>query len=92
MERRRQQRGRTLKSARILLYRHTSVIDCSVRNLSEGGACLNVETTLGIPDRFDVMFDADKSIRSCRLVWHNQKQVGVQFTSEDGEAIPTGSS
>jgi hypothetical protein len=83
MERRRQLRARTLKSARILLNHHQSVIDCVVRNLSPTGACLKVETTFGIPDRFDVMFDIDKSIRPCRLVWHNDKQIGVEFETAD---------
>ena len=79
MERRRELRARTLKSARILLNHHQSVIDCVVRNLSPTGACLKVETTLGIPDRFDVMFDFDKSIRPCRLAWHKENQIGVEF-------------
>ena len=82
MERRRHPRAGTLKSARILLNRHYSVIDCTVRNLSPTGACLDVATTLGIPDRFDVMFDADKSIRPCRLIWHKDKQIGVEFASD----------
>ena len=38
MERRHQSRSRTLKSARILLNHHQSVIDCVVRNLSPTGA------------------------------------------------------
>jgi len=79
MERRHQTRSRTLKSAHILLNRHHSVIDCTVRNLSPSGACLNVESTLGIPETFDLMFDADKSIRTCHLVWHKEKQIGVEF-------------
>ena len=58
MERRHQSRSRTLKSARILLNHHQSVIDCVVRNLSPIGACLKVETTFVIPDRFDVIFGA----------------------------------
>jgi hypothetical protein len=82
MERRNDQRARTLKSARILLSHHRSVIDCMVRNLSPTGACLKVESMLGIPDRFDVMFDMDKSIRPCRLVWHKDKQIGVEFETE----------
>lgn len=86
MERRNQSRARTLKSARILLNHHQSVIDCVVRNLSPTGACLKVETTLGIPDRFDVMFDMDKSIRPCRLIWHNDKQIGVEFATDDDAA------
>jgi hypothetical protein len=83
MERRRQVRARTLKSARILLNHHHSVIDATVRNLSPNGACLNVASTLGIPESFDVLFDADKSIRSCRLVWYKDKQIGVEFTPQE---------
>jgi hypothetical protein len=79
MERRRQPRTRTLKSARILLNHHHSVIDCTVRNLSPQGARLDVASALGIPDEFDVIFDADHSIRPCRLVWHKEKQLGVEF-------------
>jgi hypothetical protein len=79
MERRRQQRARTLKSARILFNQHHSVIDCTVRNLSPVGACLSVACVVGIPERFDVMFDADQSVRSCRMIWHKEKQIGVEF-------------
>ena len=86
MERRHELRARTLKSARILLNHHQSVINCVVRNLSSTGACLKVETTLGIPDRFDVMFDVDKSIRLCRLAWHKETQIGVEFLTADNVA------
>jgi two-component system cell cycle response regulator len=86
MERRHELRARTLKSARILLNHHQSVINCVVRNLSSTGACLKVETTLGIPDRFDVMFDVDKSIRPCRLAWHKETQIGVEFVTADNVA------
>jgi hypothetical protein len=80
MERRQRPRARTLKSARILFNQRHSVIDCTVRNLSAVGACLNVESAIGIPERFDVMFDADQSIRPCRMVWHKEKQLGVEFS------------
>jgi hypothetical protein len=86
MERRHQLRSRALKSARILLNHHQSVIDCVVRNLSPTGACLKVETTFGIPDRFDVMFDIDKSIRPCRLIWYRDRQIGVEFESDRSAA------
>ena len=79
MDQRRQTRARTLKSARILFNDHRSVIDCTVRNLSPTGACLNVASALGIPERFDVMFDSDQTVRACRMVWHKEKQVGVEF-------------
>jgi hypothetical protein len=79
MERRQYPRMRTLKSARILFNHHHSAIDCTVRNLSQHGARLDVASALGIPDEFDVIFDADHTIRPCRLVWHKEKQLGVEF-------------
>jgi hypothetical protein len=82
MERRRHPRARTLKSARILLNRHHSAIDCTVRNLSAVGACLNVASTVGIPESFDVIFEADHSIRACRMIWQKERQLGVEFTSD----------
>ena len=79
MERRRKPRTRTLKSGRILLNNHRSAIDCTFRNLSPLGARLDVASAIGIPDRFDVIFDADRSIRPCRVIWHREKQIGVEF-------------
>jgi hypothetical protein len=70
---------RTLKAARILLNDHHSVIDCMVRNLSPLGARLDVASSLGIPDRFDIIFDADRSIRQCRRIWHDERHIGVEF-------------
>ena len=82
MERRRTARARTLKAARILFNHHRSVIDCTVRNLSPIGACLHVASAIGIPDKFDVIFDADQSMRPCRVVWHKEKQIGIEFAEE----------
>lgn len=78
MERRRQPRTRTLKGAKILFNDHRSVIDCTVRNISVGGACLQVASVLGVPDRFDMMFE-DRTIRPCRTVWRRERHVGVIF-------------
>ena len=82
MERRHEPRRRMLKAAHILLNQHRSVIDCTVRNLSPAGACLNVASSVGIPQWFDVMFDGDRTVRACRLVWYKEKQIGVVFASE----------
>src|SRR5262245_53093851 len=87
MERRRRSRTRTSKSARILLDHHYSAIDCTVRDLSPTGACLSVASTLGIPDCFDVLF-ADNSIRPCRLIWHREKQIGVEFAADASAFAP----
>jgi hypothetical protein len=83
MERRRERRARTYKSARMLLNQHHSVISCTVRNMSPLGACLRVASPVGIPDRFDIVFDADHSVRPCRVVWHKEHELGVEFDRTD---------
>ena len=89
MERRREPRIRTLKAARILFNDHRSAITCTVRNLSAGGACLAVASMVGIPKQFDMIIDSDsdKSIRPCRVVWHGDAKLGVQFAQADAAPL-----
>jgi hypothetical protein len=72
-------RHRVLKGAQITFKAHGTVIDCSVRNLSDRGACLKVETPIGIPDSFDLVLD-HASVRHCHHVtWRKATQIGVEF-------------
>ena len=77
-ERQNQVRQRVLKRAQIVFKGHEAVIDCVVLNLSGGGACLKVETPIGIPDTFDLMLD-HASVRNCRVAWRKATQIGIQF-------------
>ena len=53
-ENRSSQRNRTLKAGTISFGRAAG-IDCLVRNVSETGACLEVESPVGIPDEADTI-------------------------------------
>jgi len=68
-----------LKGAQIIFAHRTAVIDCVVRNLSDGGACLKVASPIGIPDTFELRLDA-ASVRRCRVVWRKATQIGVEFS------------
>jgi len=52
-------------------------IDCTVRNLSETGAALDVTSPLGIPAEF--MLVAEGIQRQCRVIWRKEKRIGVTF-------------
>jgi hypothetical protein len=52
-------------------------IECSVRNLSESGAQLEVRGT--IPNTFDLVIGDDQFRRSCSVVWRNSERVGIRF-------------
>jgi len=50
----------------------------TVLNLSDLGACLKVESPIGIPDSFDFVLD-HAPVRSCRVTWRKATQIGVTF-------------
>ena len=81
-ERRTRQRQRTLKAAKIVFYDKRTVLDCTVRNLTEGGASLMVANTVSLPDTFTLTIPIDKFERSCRVVWRKADRVGVEFISQ----------
>ena len=90
-EKRKVKRTRVLKGAKIIFNQRVSSLDCIVRNLSDAGACLQLASPVGFPTTFELSLDGDRSLRSCRVIWHGADRIGVAFdgptrTSEGGEA------
>ena len=54
-------------------------IDCTVRNLSETGAALEVVTPIFIPDRFTLIVQTEQLKRPCHIVWRKENRMGVAF-------------
>jgi len=54
-------------------------IDCIVKNRSETGAQLEVNSPLYIPDQFTLYLKHDQFKRRCRVVWRSEKRIGVTF-------------
>jgi hypothetical protein len=59
-ERRKTARHRVLQGGSISFHHLGAKIDCTVRNLSEAGACLVVTSPFGIPNEFDLVLDREK--------------------------------
>jgi hypothetical protein len=78
IENRTSQRQRTLKGARIVLPNGNSTIDCTVRNLSERGAKLQVTSIIGIPDAFQLLLP-NAPRRACQVIWRKANELGVAF-------------
>ncbi len=55
-----------------------SHFDCVIRDLSEGGAKLQLPTVRGVPDKFDLMVPGHRP-QHCRVAWRALKEIGVQF-------------
>jgi hypothetical protein len=55
------------------------VIDCTVCNISDAGATLEVVTPLFIPDRFKLIIQSDGLNRPCHIVWRKERRMGIAF-------------
>ena len=61
---------------------------CTVRDLSRGGARLELDRTSPLrvseqlPDELVLYFCPERTEVSCRLAWRDGRHFGVQFTSE----------
>lgn len=78
-------RMRTLKKGTIVLNGGYSVYDCVVRNLSEGGAMLQI-AGLGIPSHFELTMDAAVPRRACTVRWRSDGALGVSFDDVEQKA------
>jgi PAS domain-containing protein len=87
-ERRSKQRGRTLKHARILFHQGRSAIECAVHNFSEGGACVEVISPIGIPSWFDLLLDGEIITHRCTRRWTAGNRIGVSFDAASLPAAP----
>ena len=54
-------------------------ISCTVRNLSDSGAALEVSSPVGIPPNFALVVDGDHTAKPCHIVWRKEKRIGIAF-------------
>lgn len=78
-ERRAASRKRTLFSGKIVFNKQLSVINCIVRNISDAGACLEVEIPIGIPNEFELRVESAGIKGECRVIWQKGKRIGVSL-------------
>ena len=86
-ERRTERRVRVLLRAAIHLPGGDRII-CSVRDLSEGGARLHLGRPTKVPDRFEVVLDADGRRFDCAVRHRSGTSLNVQFLASTDSGIP----
>ena len=74
-EKPRSPRHRVLKGAFIVISEKAPKLECTVRNISDTGAALQVSTTFGLPQAFDI----DGVRRRCHVAWRADIKIGVFF-------------
>ena len=73
--------GRTRINRNALLFYpgRASVFACCVRDVTNSGAGVRLETLNVIPIKFDLSFDNFRTLRQCRLVWRESNFLGLAF-------------
>jgi PilZ domain len=59
-----------------------SVMSCTVRNISQAGAAIDVGNPAFVPPRFRLVMANDSTVHECRIAWIQQKRIGVTFVAE----------
>lgn len=72
-------RRRALKGGQILFNERHSTISCTIKNMSEHGAKLEVASIVGIPDSFDLIVGEGGEARPVRVAWRQSTSLGVEF-------------
>ena len=70
-------RKRLLKGAFVVLSDRAPKLECTVKNLSDTGALLQLSTTFGIPANFDLILETHR--HHCHVVWRTDTKIGVRF-------------
>jgi PilZ domain len=77
-EKRTAPRHRVLKHG-TLAFGGGGSVDCTVRNISSGGARLDVANPFRLPQSFTLVIESDHFMRRCRPVWCSDTRIGVAF-------------
>lgn len=83
-----QPRGLVARTGKILPDAKTAPIDCTVVDLSAGGACLELSRPQDVPKRFEFLHGGVRRI--CNLVWRRGFRVGISFLASTEKSGLTG--
>jgi hypothetical protein len=78
-ERRLSPRRNTRIAAKVVYNGGRGQIPCVIRDLSEGGAKIEVQSVRDVPPTIDLIVPGARP-HSCRVVWRALKEIGVAFT------------
>jgi PilZ domain len=72
-------RLRSLKGAHLILPNRIGTFRCMVRNLSATGVCVELPSTLSVPNRVTLRMDDGSPDRLCEVVWRTETRLGLHF-------------
>jgi hypothetical protein len=75
-------RHRVLKEGKIISADLPSGIDVIIRDMSVGGARVEILPTLQAPDKFDLLVASEYLFYPAVVKWQRRGMLGIEFTGE----------
>ena len=90
VERRSEQRRRSLLGARIAFGKRPSTMDCMVRNISTNGALIVFPHSAITPREFALHIPQRHQVLSAKVVWRRHDRAGVALSPMETFEVPAG--
>lgn len=71
-------RRRVLRRATIVLDNNMSTFSCIIRNTSDGGMRLELDSTLGVPNHFTLIPNGSRDRIYCEVAWRSRNALGIR--------------
>ncbi len=79
-------RHRVLKEAKIIPSNMNSVIDVKIRDLSIGGAAVQMPINTDLPEAFCLLIVSDDMLYPAVAKWRKEEMMGIAFVGEPHSA------
>lgn len=79
IERRQTHRPRVLKGADIRFNKGYGAYSCTVKNLTDHGALVQMEDSTGLPPEFDFIIKGAETARTASVAWRKAGKAGLRF-------------
>jgi PilZ domain len=83
-ERRSTPRSRVFFGGEILIDSELLPVECHVKNISDGGASLFVQSGDLLPNQFDLFIRKTNERRRAVVTWNNGSRIGVAYRPHSG--------
>jgi hypothetical protein len=88
LERRQSVRDRVILGSVASINDRGSTMDCVVRNMSKGGACVEFDQTAKLPDEMRVTITGKGCSFFARMMWRRADRVGLAFRTMTAAGLP----
>jgi hypothetical protein len=84
-ERRSAPRSRVFFGGEILIDSNLRPVECHVKNVSNGGANVVVQSSDFLPNQFDLIIRKTNQKHRAVVTWSNGRQVGIAYRPSSGQ-------